>query len=310
MGEGMTILQGLIQGLIQGITEFLPISSSGHLSVYNALFGGEGGGSLFFSLMLHIGTLAAVIAAFYEDLWAMIKEVGVMIGELVRGEFRLSTRNANRQMLYMLFIACLPMVLVLPLRKVISGITADKDIVLEGIFFLVTAGLLFAGSKARRGKAGINKMKPKHALAVGTMQAVAAFPGISRSGSTISTGLVLGFDREFMVKFSFLLGIPSILGGAVTEIGDAAKQGLDVPVAPLIVGMLAAAVAGYACIFLVRWLVLGDKFIIFAWYTLILGAVVIVVGIIRHLMGIGGADPSPSVAALANFTWLFNGAAH
>ncbi len=283
----MGVLDGLWQGIIQGLTEFLPVSSSGHLALYQYFSGTGGEESLFFSLMLHLGTLAAVIAAYYEDLWAMLKEAGRMLGEVFTGRFSTRTDNPERKMIYMLFLACLPMVLVLPLQSVVAKMSGDKDIVAEGACFLLTSLLLFAACKARPGRAGIGRMKSRQALAVGLAQGVASLPGISRSGATVSAAMMLGFERAFAVKFSFLLGIPAILGGVVFELGDAAEQGVAVAFWPLAVGMLAAAVVGYLCIRLVRWLVLSDKFIVFAWYTLALGVVVVILGIVGHLSGWG-----------------------
>ncbi len=288
------ILEALFQGILQGLTEFLPVSSSGHLSLFQFITGSSGEGSLFFNLMLHLGTLAAVIASYYEDLWEMIKELGRIFAEIFTGKFRFKTNNPNRQMMYMLIVACLPMVLIIPLRGFVGGIAGDRDIVWEGVFFLVTSALLFLCCKTRQGKAGPLKMRPKHALAIGVMQGIATMPGISRSGATISTGLILGFDREFIVKFSFLLGIPAILGGSVFEIGDAVEQGINVEWWVLFVGMLAAAVVGYVCIRLVRWLVLSNRFIVFAWYTLILGIVVLIAGIVMHILGGSSADAQVS----------------
>lgn len=284
----MGVLDALLQGIIQGITEFLPISSSGHLSLYQYFFGAEGEASLFFSLMLHLGTLAAVIAAFYEDLWRMILELGRMVQDIFRGQFSFKTENPDRKMIFMLILATIPMVLIVPIRGFVGGIAEDRDIIVEGVFFLLTSLLLFAGCKMRPGRAGIRRMKPKHALIIGVVQDFAVFPGLSRSGSTISAGMILGFDRSFMFKFSFLMGIPTILGGAVFEIGDAVKEGVKVEFLPLFLGMLSAAVFGYLSIILVRKLLLSDKFIIFAWYTLVLGILVIIVGIVCHIIGFEG----------------------
>lgn len=295
----MTILEGLLQGILQGLTEFLPVSSSGHLVLFQHFTGTSGEGALFFNLMLHLGTLVAVCAAYYEDIWQMLKELGSILKEIFSGKFHFATDKPHRKLLYMLVLATLPLVLVVPLRKVVAQITADDDIIIEGICFLITAGLLFLGCKVKPRHAGVNKMKPRHALTIGVMQGIATLPGISRSGSTISTGLFLGFDRAFMVKFSFLLGIPAILGGAVFEIGDAVQQGTaGVGFGALAVGMLAAAIVGYLSIRLVRWLVLSNKFIIFAWYTLALGIVVIVIGIVEKAMG-GMGDATSVVSSIA-----------
>lgn len=296
----MSVWEGILQGIIQGITEFLPVSSSGHLALFQHFFGLSNEESLFFSLMLHLGTLAAVIAAFYEDIWAMLVEVGKIFKELFAGQFSIKTKNPQRNMLYMLVLATLPLVLVLPLKGLVAKVSADGDIVVEGFCFLFTSLLLFGACKCKVGKAGPLKMKPKHALTIGVMQGIATMPGISRSGSTISTGLILGFDREFMVKFSFLLGIPAILGASVLDIGDAIKQDKKIDFVPLFAGMLTAAVVGYLSIQLIRWLLLSNKFIIFAWYTLALGIVVIVVGLVQHFIGKGGADSATAASSLSN----------
>lgn len=293
----MSILEGVIQGLIQGFTEFLPVSSSGHLSLFQQFTGNAQEGSLFFSLMLHLGTLAAVIAAYYEDLWEMIKEFGKMVKEIFSRKFRFKTDNPNRKMIYMLVLATIPMVLVLPIHGFVSSISEDKDIVVEGVCFLITSFLLFTACRAKPGKADINRMRPRSAITIGIMQVVATFPGISRSGSTTATGLILGFDRKFMVKFSFLMGIPAILGGAAVEFKSAVDQKIDVKMLPLFFGMLTAAVAGYLCIRLVSWLVVTNKYIIFAWYTLGLGIIVIIVGIIMHIMGTGDGGKAVAEAS-------------
>ncbi len=294
----MTILDGLFMGIIQGLTEFLPVSSSGHLSLYQYIFGTGAEGGLFFSLMLHLGTLASVVVAYYEDLWKMAKEVVMLCKELFSGQFTFKTDNTHRKLLYMLFFACLPLFLILPINQLVSNVSSDSDIVVEGVCFLVTAGLLFLACKAPKGKAGIRSMKPMHAMIIGVFQAVASFPGISRSGATISSGLVMGFNREIMVKFSFLLGIPAIIGGVVFEISDAVAENAEVQFLPLVVGVLASAVVGYGAIRLIGYLVLSNKFVIFAWYTLILGIIVIVMGIIGHVAGWGdGMSASSEMAS-------------
>lgn len=298
----MNVFTALLEGILQGLTEFLPISSSGHLVLFQHFTGSSGSESLFFNLMLHLGTLAAIVAAYYEDLWLLVKEIGHTLKEIFSGKFSPHAETAERRFLYMLVFATIPLVLVVPIRGVVSDVTGDSSILLEGIFFLVTSALLFLATKVRRGKAGIGKMKVRHAITIGIAQSVATFPGISRSGATISTGLILGFDREQMVKFSFFMAIPAILGGAVFEIRDAATEGITVGVWPLFVGMLAAAVVGYLAIQLVRFLLARDKFRIFAWYTLVLGVVVIIIAIVEqatgsHLsFGAGGVDP----ASIAN----------
>lgn len=303
MSEKITVLDGLLQGLLQGLTEFLPISSSGHLSLYQHFTHNSGEGALLFTVMLHLGTLAAVVAVYYQDLWGMLKEVGRIFKEIFSGSFSFKTQNDDRRLLYMLFFACLPMLLLILLNGVVSKVSQDDDIVIEGLGFLFTSLLLFGASRAKPGKGGIRQMKAPHALIVGAFQTVASLPGVSRSGSTISSGIIIGFDRQFMAKFSFLLGIPAILGGVALEMGDAMKQQVEIPVLPMLVGILTAAVSGYFCIRLVKYILQKNRLSIFAWYTLVLGAVVVVVGLVEHIAtGIAGglaADPSSATSALA-----------
>ncbi len=280
----MTVINAILQGLVQGLTEFLPISSSGHLGLFQHFTGTSGDESLFFNLMLHLGTLAAVIAAYYEDLLGMLIELCRMVKEIFTGKFQPKPKNPRRKLLYMLVLATLPMVAIIPLRHFVSTITGDTDIVVEGFAFLFTSLLLFSACRVRRGTAGIDRMRARNAVVIGLFQDIATIPGISRSGATMSSAIMMGFDREFAARFSFLLSIPAIVGGSVFEIGDAVKQGITVDFLPLFLGMLTAAVVGYAAIWLLRKMIVTNKFVIFAWYTLVVGAVTVIIGTVEHIV--------------------------
>ena len=129
-------------------------------------------------------------------------------------------------------------------------------------------------------------MKPANALTIGFFQGLAIMPGISRSGSTISTGLLMGFSKEFMVKFSFILSIPAILGASVLEIGDAISEGVSFGMTPVFAGMITAAIVGFFAIKLIKYLVVNDKFIVFAYYTFGVGTLVLILGLLEKI-GIG-----------------------
>ena len=281
----MTILDGLFQGIIQGATEFLPISSDGHLTLYQHLTGNSGEGALFFNLMLHLGTLAAVFIAYHKDIWELIVTFFAMVRDIFTGRFSFKTKDENRRMIFMLFLACVPLLAFLPVKDWVTKITEDSDIVVEGLCFLWTAALLFFASKCVKGKKTAKEMRVRDALIVGVFQGTAIMPGISRSGSTISSSLLLGFSKEYCVKFSFILGIPAILGASLLEAKDAIESGIVIEWAPVLIGMLTAAVVGYLCIRLIQYLVASDRFILFSYYTAALGAVVLVVGILEHLWG-------------------------
>ncbi len=280
----MSIWDGFIQGIIQGATEFLPISSDGHLTLYQHLTGNSGQGALFFNLMLHLGTLLAVVIVYRKQLWSLILTF-FMLGEFKDGRFTFKTKKEDRHLLWMFVMACLPLLGFLLIKDWVTAITEDNDIVVEGLCFLWTAALLFLASKCVKGKKTARKMTARDALIVGVFQGTAIMPGISRSGSTISSGLLLGFSREYCVQFSFILGIPAILGASLLEAKEALEPGLAIEWLPVLVGMATAAVVGYFCIRLIQYLVASDKFIVFSYYTAALGLVTLIAGILEHVWG-------------------------
>ena len=289
----MEYLKAIILGIVQGATEFLPVSSSGHLSVFQHFMGLSGEGSLQLTVFLHIGTLVAVIAVYYKTFWKLIKEIGKTVGEFFTRKLDTKHVSDDRHMLYMMFISCIPLLfLFIPvgggqnLKDLVEGLANDTDILVEGFCFLTTAILLLTGAHAARTKKNIRPMvEGKDAWWVGVAQlAAAAFPGISRSGSTIATGMLRGVDKDYMVEYSFVLGTPAVLAAAVLEIKDALEGGaMALDIGPIIVGIIVAAVVGVAAIKLLEWLVNKDKFQFFGYYCLILAAVVITVATLEKL---------------------------
>ena len=279
----MSYFSAIIQGLIQGFTEFLPVSSSGHLSLYQYFTGTSSEESLLFSVMLHFGTLAAVIIAFWPTVWQLLIEFLSIFADLFTGKIFKGYPKPYRRMLYFLMLSCVPLLVVPFVQDFIEGFSTDNSIIAEGCFFLITALL------ADRAVKGINtarSMTAQDSVAIGVAQVFATLPGISRSGSTISAGLLMGLDRSFAVSYSFILGLPAILAAGLLDVKDILETGeLGVPVGPALVGMAVALVAGLLSIKLVKYLVSSDKFGIFAWYTLILGVLVLGIGISEHFTG-------------------------
>ena len=288
----MEILKAILLGFIQGVTEFLPISSSGHLSVFQHFFGTVGSdSSLLFTVLLHMGTLLAVFFVYYKTIWGLIVEAFRLIKDIFTGKFKWKEMNENRRMLFMFVISCLPLLLLLipvgndmKLMDVLGSLADDDDIFVEGVCFLLTATLLLVGSRRAKNVEARPQIGTKSALAVGFAQAVAAgFPGISRSGSTISTGMLCGVSKEYMVRYSFILGIPAILAANVMEIKDAVELGGQVDILPVIIGVVTAAIVGFAAIKALEWLVKIDKFKVFGYYCLVLGVLVIGAGVAEKL---------------------------
>ncbi len=281
----MDYINVIIQAIVQGLTEFLPVSSSGHLSVVQHITGMSGEEASILMIVLHLGTLVAVFAAFWKTIWGMIKEFFLTFKDIFTGKFSWKNMNSNRRMMFMVIIATLILVPVYLFEDFFTARSGDGDIVFEGVAFLFTALLLFLSDKCSNGAKLGEDMNVKDAVTVGLFQCVALFPGVSRSGSTTAAGLFCGLEKQTAVTFAFILGIPAILGGSVLELGDAISSDMQLDWVALGIGFAVAAVVGFLAIKLVAWLIKKDRFKIFGVYTLILGIACVVAGIWEHVTG-------------------------
>jgi undecaprenyl-diphosphatase len=264
----VSVLSAVLLGVIQGLTEFLPVSSSGHLVLFQKIFGIEEP-ALLFDIMLHVGTLAAVFAVLWKDIWAILKKL-------------------YQPLTAYLIIATIPTVIIaLALKDPIEELFKTAQFL--GICFLITSALLaVAELLSRRAAAGggdglkkTGEMNWLDALVIGIMQAIAIVPGVSRSGATLSGALSRRLDRDFAARFSFLLSIPAILGAAVLQLKDVVKGGEaaagdGIGVAAMIAGTLSAAVVGFFAVRLMLKIVREKSLWGFAIYTGILGILVLV----------------------------------
>ena len=283
----MSVLEAFLQGLIQGFTEFLPVSSSGHLSLFQHFFGLNGENAVAVTLVLHLGTLIAVFVAFWDKIKRLIVEFFRMLGKIFTGKFKFRESSPEQRMISMLIVSILPLFVFYIFKDFFEGLASDSDIIVEGIGFLYTSALLFLSTSKRfaDGKHTCGDVTAGSALLIGAFQGVALVPGISRSGSTISAGLLTGLKREDAVEYSFILGIPIILAGSLLNLKDIGGASESIGILPLIVCFVVAAVAGYFAIRLIKLLVVSDKFRIFAYYTLALGIIVLCAGIYEHVTG-------------------------
>lgn len=288
----MTFINAILQGIVQGVTEFLPISSSGHLSLFQHFTGVSGEGSLLFTVLLHLGTLVAVFLVYYKTIAALVIELFQMIGDIFTGKFKWKAMSHNRRMLVMLIISCLPLILlVVPvggksLKDVLAPLSEDNDIMVEGFCFLFTSCLLFFATWASKNQKSRPLVHTRQAVTIGFAQLLAAgFPGISRSGSTISAGMVCGVEKEYMVRYSFILGIPAILAANIFEVSDAVHTGEKLSIGIALAGILTALIVGIIAIKVLEWLVKKDKLYIFAIYCLALGVLVIAEGLFEKMAG-------------------------
>ena len=261
----MTIFDAIVQAIIQGLTEFLPVSSSGHLKLYQAITGQTVEEGTFLLVILHLGTLVAVCIAFWDTIWALIKEFFVMIKDIFTGKFKWKTMNPERRMIVMLVISLLMLVPFYFFKDKFENVSLP----ILGCCFLFTSIELFFASRIRNTKKTAGDITVLDAIIIGLFQCVALFPGVSRSGSTISGGLFRGLEKETAVRYSFILGIPAILGGCLVELKDLLEGEIEVAIMPTIIGFVVAAIVGVLAIKLVKWLIKSDNFIVFSIYTLL-----------------------------------------
>ena len=274
----MPIWLAVIMGIVQGFTEFLPVSSSGHLALVQNIVDFEAymSSHMVFDIALHLGTLVSVVIAFWDD----IKFLFVSGIDWLRHGFRVE-KHEGRNTVFMLFIATLPLIVAYLLKDKIEE--AFQNPVLIGVALLFTATILWLSDRVTGGKKMGGTMGIKDALVIGLMQMIAVLPGVSRSGSTMTAGLFTGLKRDFAVKFAFLLSIPAVLGATVTSIPDVlAMTWTGNDVMTFLIGIVCAAVSGYYAIFMVRKIAASKNFKYFAYYCACAGTLAIILG----MMGI------------------------
>jgi undecaprenyl-diphosphatase len=273
-----TLLQALVMGVVQGLTEFLPISSSGHLIIVPFLFGWDDAfiNSLAFSVMLHIGTLLALLVYFRSD-WVALVPAG--LGAVRDRSFQ---GDPTRRLAWLLVAATIPAALAgLLLDDLIE--TAFREVGLVAVTLVVGGGVLWLADRQGARHKGVNDVGLRTALAIGLAQALALIPGISRAGISISAARFAGLDRPAAARFSFLMATPVTAGAALFELRRlvAGEAGVDVNVEALAVGMVAAFVAGAVAIGgLLRYL-RSSSLELFVWYRLVLAGVVVVAWLAR-----------------------------
>lgn len=277
----MSLLSSVLLGLIQGIAEFLPISSSGHLAIAEHILNlGGTEPPEFFDVLLHLGTLIAVFAAYREDIRSMIAEFFCGARDLIRH----TTPNPPppaRRMILLIVIGTLPLFIVLPVKDRIEAL-ADNMVFVGGAL-IVTGVMLFVSDRVKKGRKTERSATIADVLLVGMGQALATCPGISRSGTTITMGCLAGFERKFAVRYSFLMSIPAILGANILSLKDAFEAGIiwaDVPV--YLAGVVVSAVVGYGCIRLLKMIATKGRFGSFAYYCWAVGALTLLLNAILN----------------------------
>ena len=260
----MSYLMAAVLGIIQGVAEFLPISSSGHLTLFQHFFGMPETDNLF-NVLLHFATLIAVFVYYWSDIWEMITEFFLGIRALFVPQYRSQGEPpAARRLILLIIVATLPLFLVLPIKDYVEQIGNYPAAV--SCILLLTGAVLFLSDRMAHGHKPARSATLKDALLIGVAQSVATLPGLSRSGSTIAAGMACGLDRKFAVRFSFLMSLPAVLGATILKAVDVVQEGgVDLSLLPkYLLGMAFAGVVGYFSIGLVNLLTAKGKFGAFA----------------------------------------------
>lgn len=303
----MELLDAIFQGILQGLTEFLPVSSSGHLAIYQHITG-INENNLFFSVMLHIGTLAAVVAIYFKLIGKLFAALVSILKKLFTRQFRWQDMTEQENMAMMIIIGLLPLFLLflpipgtgMKLKDLAEKFTTDGYFFVIGLSLVATSLLLLFGGRKKQpvrvinGKHYRKKRRKRYtavdALVVGLTQCVAAIcPGLSRSGSTLAASQLRNIEKQTALDYSFLLGTPAIVAAALLELKDVftAPEGEAVNINPgyVIAGMLVAAVVGFCAIKLFKWLLRTNRMYIFILYTAAIGLAIILISIIELSSG-------------------------
>lgn len=284
----MNSIEALLMGLLQGLTEYLPVSSSGHLAIASSLFGVDGEQNMTFTIAVHVATVLSTIVVLGGEIGKILKGTFSSLNTEGKGLQRL---NADQRYTLNIIVSMIPIGIVGVFFKDKVEAIFGSGLTVVGVCLVVTAALLTFSYYAKpRERKEISLL---HAFIIGLSQAVAVLPGLSRSGTTIATGLLLGNKKQNMAQFSFLMVIPPILGEALLDIlkimkGEELAGGIDT--APLIVGFVAAFISGCAACKWMIDIVRKGKLIYFAYYCLIAGVVTL-------------AGLWPSVASFATGAW-------
>lgn len=270
----MEIYQAVVLGIVQGLTEFLPISSSGHLVIGQHLFGLKEA-ELVFDVCLHVGTLAAVLFYFRNDLVSMVRAFFSVVSQSLKGKTSLAEalENPDIRMIALIVAGTLPtMVIGLAFHKIAETLFSTLSIV--GSALIVTGLILWPTRKKNPPELPVGKFSFQKALIIGLVQGLSITPGISRSGSTIAAGLFLGLDRELAARFSFLLSIPAITAAAILSLKDLGSGGGE-SLTVLLIGMAVSCISGYLALSFLVFIVKKGRLYAFAPYCWVVGLAVL-----------------------------------
>ncbi len=277
----MSIWNAILLGVVQGVAEFLPISSSGHLSILQNLFHMQSAedGHMLFDVLLHLATLVSVCIAYRGEVRDVVLEIVSWFKKDQPRSRRPADPRATRRLILMIVVSTLPLFIAVFFNDLIEPLYYSTIFI--GIALILTGCMLYISDKMIPGRKTEKSMRVRDALIVGVCQAIAVIPGLSRSGTTITAGVAVGMNRENAVRYSFLLSIPAILGANLIALVKAFKTGIDASLIPAyLLGMVVAGVVGYFSISLLRRIARKGRFGGFAYYCWAVGLLAILLTVI------------------------------
>ncbi|MDF2538911.1 MAG: Undecaprenyl-diphosphatase [Herbinix sp.] len=286
----MDFLKSIVMGVIQGVTEFLPVSSSGHLAIMKHILHINTDTGLLFDVLLHLGTLVSIFIVFWKDIQELILEgfkiLGDFFGNTVKlimncfredkTEYKKVLSTPYRRFVILIILSTIPTAVIgLVFESIIE--IAGATVLIPGLCLILTGILLQIADRVTTGKKSEENASFTDAGLVGLAQGVATLPGLSRSGTTITACLLCGFDRSFAVKYSFIMSIPAVMGAVVLQLKDFSMDMLNQSVIyDYIAGTIVAGIMGYFCIKTMLVIVKGKKFKYFAYYCFIVGSIAVI----------------------------------
>jgi undecaprenyl-diphosphatase len=286
----MSLIQAIIMGVVQGLTEFLPVSSSGHLAIFRSLLKLDLDTGILFEIMLHFGTLLAIFAVYYKDIIQLIVEGLGIVKDFIINLFKMAGAlftNKKADLVKVIHTPYRKFVMLIIVGSIPTGIFGlyleDKieayfsHLIVPGIALLITGSLLLFSDRINRGNKKEEGTTYGNGFIIGVFQGIAIIPGISRSGSTIVGGLLNGLNREFAIKFSFILSIPAVLAATLLQFLRISGESIgNVITAPYLIGTAISAIVGYICIKTLILLLRNNKFHLFAYYCFGVGILTII----------------------------------
>lgn len=274
----MDIIQAIILGIIQGLAEFLPVASAGQVILVTHILGvtfPSQSDALAFNTLLHLGTLTAIVGFFYRDLIKIIEAFVASILDIFQKKFKQGLKkNVYKRLAWLMLMSTIP-------AAIIGGLFNKQfeilfgSVVAVGVFLIINGFILYSTSYARKGEDTVKQLSFRNAFLIGVFESLALFPGISRSGTSISAGLFLGLERECAARFAFLIALPVIAAAVIFEIKNIGALSQNSPI-NMVAAYLAVVIFGYLSIGLLIRLIKSTSLKIFAYYCWIVGALTLI----------------------------------